>query len=402
MFGDKKGGESVDENLPILDIESYDDDQEQATRKKPAVKIPRGPMDLPFIILTLLVLGVGLIMMFSASYARAISETGNPTFYIMQQLRFAIAGVVIMVILSFLDYGLLYNWSKPLYVVAIGLNVAAVIFGGGRGTSRWLDLGFVRFQPSEIAKFAMIILLAAMISKYGERVKYTPKTLILGSVLVLPVLIVASQRHLSGTILIALTGAAILFAGGVRMRWFAALITIGTVGGLWYINTFPYAMRRIEIWQNPDLEPLGAGFQTLQSLMAIGSGGFLGVGLGRSRQKYQYLPEQHNDFIFSIVCEELGFLGALIIMTLFCLLILRGFWVAVHSRDRFGSLLVVGICAKLAFQVFLNIAVVTNFVPPTGIALPFFSYGGTALVMQMAEMGIVLGVSRRVPAPKSG
>jgi cell division protein FtsW len=207
---------------------------------------------------------------------------------------------------------------------------------------------------------------------------------------------------MSATILIFLVGAALLFVGGAKLHWFVGGGLIAATGLYFVIKKTEYMQARIDIWKDPWLDPLGRGFQTIQSLYAIGSGGLLGLGLGRSRQKYLYLPEEHNDFVFAIVCEELGFIGGSIVLLLFALLILRGYWLAIHARDRFGSLVIVGITTQLAVQVFLNIGVVTNLFPVTGISLPFFSYGGTALLIQLAEMGMVLSVSRQIPAPKSG
>ena len=210
------------------------------------------------------------------------------------------------------------------------------------------------------------------------------------------------EPHMSGTILILVAGASILFAAGIKMYWF---IGGGTAAGLglWFImNNTDYMASRLAIWKDPWSDYLGKGYQTIQSLYAVGSGGLLGVGLGNSRQKFLYLPEPENDYIFSIACEELGYIGAAIILILFALLIIRGYWIAIHSRDRFGALLVVGITTLMAVQVFLNIAVITNLIPVTGISLPFFSYGGSALMIQLLEMGIVLSVSRQIPAPRQG
>ena len=210
------------------------------------------------------------------------------------------------------------------------------------------------------------------------------------------------EPHMSGTILILVAGAAILFAAGVKLYWFIGGGSL-VAAALWYIITkTEYMTARINIWLDPWIDPEGAGFQAIQAKLAIGSGGLLGLGLGNSRQKYLYLPEPENDFVFAIVCEELGFIGAAIILILFALLIIRGYWIAIHARDRFGSLLAVGITTLFAFQVFFNIGVVTGLLPVTGISLPFFSYGGTALIIQLAEMGIVLSVSRQIPAPKAG
>jgi cell division protein FtsW len=202
------------------------------------------------------------------------------------------------------------------------------------------------------------------------------------------------EPHLSGTVIILATGASMLFLGGVRLRWFALGGGVVAVFAVVYLTTMGYAGARISAWLDPFSDPSDDGYQIIQSLYAIGSGGLLGLGLGKGRQKYLYLPEEHNDYIFSIVCEELGFVGAVFIIFLFVLLILRGYWIALHARDRFGTLTAAGLTTLLALQVFFNIGVVTNFLPATGIPLPFFSYGGTALVLQLLEVGIVLGVSR--------
>ncbi len=210
------------------------------------------------------------------------------------------------------------------------------------------------------------------------------------------------EPHMSGTILILAVGASLLFAGGIKLYWVALGGAAAAAGLWWFITKTSYMASRIALWKDPWSDPLGKGFQTIQSLYAVGSGGLLGLGLGKSRQKYLYLPEEHNDFIFAIVLEELGFVGGCIVLMLFAMLILRGYWLAIHARDRFGSLLCVGITTLLAVQLFLNVGVVTNLFPVTGISLPFFSYGGTALLIQLVEMGIVLSVSRQIPAPKAG
>ena len=210
------------------------------------------------------------------------------------------------------------------------------------------------------------------------------------------------QPHLSAMILILAIAASILFAAGIKLRWFGLGALMMAVG-MWIISqSGSYMADRIAIWQDPWSDIQGEGYQIIQSLYAIGSGGLLGLGIGNSRQKFLYLPELQNDYVFPIVCEELGFIGASMILLLFALLIIRGYWLALHARDRFGALLIVGITTQVAVQVFLNVGVVTNLLPPTGISLPFFSYGGTALVIQLVEMGIVLSVSRQIPAPRAG
>jgi len=232
-------------------------------------------------------------------------------------------------------------------------------------------------------------------TRYG----IAPYLLILGIFSILMLL----EPHLSGTVLIVGVGAVLMLVGGIRWFWVAiAGVGVGGVAALMMSGIITYGQSRIAMWKDPFIDPRGDGYQLSQSLISIGSGGLLGVGLGKSRQKFLYLPEEHNDFIFAIICEELGLIGATIIMLLFAALILRGYWIALHARDRFGSLLVVGVTTLIAMQTFLNIGVVTGLLPTTGISLPFFSYGGTALLIQLAEMGIVLSVSRQMKPTKAG
>lgn len=391
-------------------------------------QLARGPVDMPFLMLTLLLTGIGLIMVFSASFASAYYDTrvakNDPAYYFIRQAIFGVMGVAIMYVASKINYQT-FRWMSIFVLgVAFVLLVLVIPFGYGRatvGAQRWMYIGPINLQPSEVAKLGVIMYFAARLSKRGtEKKKPFDKRKLSGRILLLldklglielmPYVVVLGgvaallllEPHMSGTILILAAGASVLFAGGVKIYWFIAGGIFGG-GGLWYIITqTPYMASRIHLWQDPWSDPLGKGYQTIQSLLAIGSGGLLGVGLGNSRQKFLYLPEPENDFIFSIVCEELGYLGAGIILILFALLIIRGYWIAVHARDRFGALLVVGITTLMAVQVFLNIAVVTNFFPTTGISLPFFSYGGTALMIQLLEMGIVLSVSRQIPAARQG
>ena len=250
----------------------------------------------------------------------------------------------------------------------------------------------------------MILYFAATISVKKDKMRNFNDG-ILHYVLILGViaLLMLQEPHLSGTILILCIGACMMFVGGISEKMVALGVSVGVLGVLVLISgVLPYGQSRIMQWKDPWAYAADEGYQTVQSLLAIGSGGLAGVGFGKGRQKLLYLPEEHNDMIFSIVCEELGFIGAALILSLFCFLVLRGFWIAIHARDRFGGLLAVGITTMIAMQTFLNVAVVTNFVPNTGISLPFFSYGGTALMIQLFEMGILLSVSRQMPGPKSG
>ena len=361
-----------------------------------------GRMDLPFLLLTLLLTVMGLVMLFSASFPSANYETGDPTFYLKRQGLFALLGLAAMVVMSRMNYQKLRRYSVLLVLVpGLGINE--------NGATRWLGKkGVLTFQPSEIAKLAVIVFFADSISKKKnlmETFKYgiRPYLLLLAFYAVLMLL----EPHLSGTILIVGTGVVLMIVGGINKKW--AIGGIGAVAavGFAYVKlvetgVISYGASRIEMWKNPFVDPLKDGYQLSQSLITIGSGGLTGVGLGKSRQKFLYLPEEHNDFIFAVVCEELGLIGATLVMLVFALLILRGFWIALQARDRFGALLVVGIMTQIGLQTFFNIAVVSGLVPTTGISLPFFSYGGTALALQLFEMGIVLSVSRQIPAPKGG
>ena len=371
-----------------------------------------GQMDLPFLLLTLLLTVMGLVMLFSASFPSANYETGDPTFYLKRQGLFALLGLAAMVVMSRMNYQKLRRYSVLLVGISLFLLLLVLVPGLGineNGATRWLGKkGVLTFQPSEIAKLAVIVFFADSISKKKnlmETFKYgiRPYLLLLAFYAVLMLL----EPHLSGTILIVGTGVVLIIVGGINKKW--AIGGIGAVAavGFAYVKlvetgVISYGASRIEMWKNPFVDPLKDGYQLSQSLITIGSGGLTGVGLGKSRQKFLYLPEEHNDFIFAVVCEELGLIGATLVMLVFALLILRGFWIALQARDRFGALLVVGIMTQIGLQTFFNIAVVSGFVPTTGISLPFFSYGGTALALQLFEMGIVLSVSRQIPAPKGG
>ena len=367
-----------------------------------AVRQRRGSIDLPFAALTLLLLTIGVVMVLSASYARAYysAATGhNAAYYFMRQLGFALAGVGAMYALSLFPMQFYRRMSFLVLAAAVGLLALVPVIGVSQGDAkRWISLGFTTFQPSEIAKIGIILYFAALICKFKGRMRTVRYGILpFAGVLLIVVALLVMEPHFSAAIIIIATGAVMLFLGGVRLYWFvgaliAALAALGVV-----MTFFPYASSRITTWLDPFANTSGSGYQIVQSLYAIGSGGLFGLGLGQGRQKYLYLPEEHNDFIFPVVCEELGFVGAIAILILFALLVIRGYWLAMHMRDRYSFLVTAGITTLLAIQVVLNVAVVTNLVPCTGISLPFFSYGGTALLIQLAEMGIVLSASRDIP-----
>lgn len=356
-----------------------------------------GRVDIPFLMLVLILVVFGLIMVASSSYVYGYYEYGDSYYYIKRQLIFAAVGIVVMFAMAFFDYHRLRKYAFPLLCVSVVLLILVLIPGIGKTVGdarRWLDFG-IRFQPSEIGKFAIIISFASYISaNYKNMNKFKvgvlPLIIMLGTVVGL----VAVETHLSGAIVIMAIGVIMMFVGGVQMRYFVGAIGIGSLGLAVIVLFTDYMQMRIKTWLDPFENISGSGYQLVQSLYAIGSGGLLGLGLGQSRQKHLYLPEAETDYIFSITAEELGFIGALFLILLFVMLVWRGFYIALNARDKFGSMLVVGIIARVGVQTILNIGVVTNALPSTGITLPFFSCGGTALLMLLFEMGVVLSVSR--------
>ncbi len=364
------------------------------------------PMDLPFLLLVILLLSIGTIMMFSASYASAYYKESSSAHFLIRQGAVGVAGVALMLFISRMNYQsfrMLSFGALAVAVVLLGLVLIPGIGKKGGGATRWLHFGPISVQPSEIAKLAIIMTFATMASAFREKMKtFRYGILPFAGILAVICGLMAAQPHISGMILIAVVGGTLMFVGGVHWGWFAAVGAIGIVG-IWFIMTnMSHSIARLQIWQDPWSDAQGDGYQIIQSLYAVGSGGLLGLGIGKSRQKYLYLPEQQNDFVFAIICEELGFVGACVVLVLFALLVIRGYWIAVKARDRFGSLLAAGVTTLFGVQVFLNIAVVTNLIPTTGVSLPFFSYGGSALLIQLVEMGIVLSVSRQIPAQRSG
>ena len=361
-------------------------------------------LDLPFLCILLLLLSLGLLMLFSAGYAVALYRRGDAYTYIRPQLLFAALGLAAMYAASLVDYHIWHKLAWPIMGLSLLLLVIVLFMPEYNGCKRWILLpGLGTLQPSEIAKFAVVLVFSHIISLNHDRMQgFAAGVLPFGILLGLVAVLMLLEPHLSGTLLILSIGAVLMFVGGTGLRWFALAGGLG-VGAVFAAvlalpQLVPYAADRLSSWRDPFADPLGEGHQTIQSLYAIASGGVAGLGLGNSRQKYLYVPEPQNDFIFSILCEELGFVGAALIIFLFLLLLLRGITLAVRARDKFGALLVVGFVVQVVLQAILNIAVVTNTIPNTGISLPFFSSGGTSLLMLLGEMGIVLSVSRQTDA----
>ena len=364
----------------------------------------RSGMDMPFLIAVLLLLAFGLVMLWSVRYPVAYFRKNDSLFFIKKQLLFAGAGLAAMLLVSRLDYHFLRRFVWVAYFGVLVLLVITLFMPPLNNARRWILVppqnAVISFQTSELAKLEIILAFAHLGSLNQSRIKtFRYGVLPYMMVLVPIVVLVVVEPHLSGTILLISLAAILMFSGGTSIKWF--VLAFGSVVAALVLaliikpDIVPVAEERIAMWQHPELDPTDKGMQTLQGLMAIGSGGITGLGLGNSRQKYMYVPEPYNDAIFTIICEELGFVGAIIILLLFAFFMVRGIYVALHAKDRFGQLLVTGVVAQIMLQVTLNVMVVTNTIPYTGITLPFFSYGGTSLSLLLAETGLVLSVSRQ-------
>lgn len=371
-------------------------------RKKFRVFSKGAGVDLPFLLLALGILIIGLVMMFSASYPTAYYRYDDSYYYIKRQFLFAVVGVVIMFALSYFDYHHLHKFAFPSLVVSwILMVVVLIIPTSGDDPKRWINLGIFNIQPSEVCKFALILFFANWGSIYYKKMK-TIKYGVMPALIVLVVttVLLIAEPHYSGIVISVLIVAVMLFLSGVPIKYFLAAGGLGAAVVLIMAVTgkLGYAMSRLDGWGQALVyttdEMWQTTWQTRNSLYAIGSGGLWGLGLGQSRQKYLHLPEPQNDFVFAIVCEELGLIGALIILALFAIFVWRGIRICCRATDKFGTLLGVGLMSQIGLQVVLNILVITDWLPNTGISLPFFSYGGSSLIMLLAQMGIVMNISR--------
>lgn len=372
-----------------------------------------GGFDIPFFALTMALLSIGLVMLFSSSYPTSYSKYGTSYHYFVRQLVFAVLGVAIMILVSKINYKIIKAFVPALFVVTLALLVIVLFYHTnvateeGEGFRRYMPIpgtGFT-FQPSDIAKFTIVVTLASYMATYARYVNTFKYGIMYPAIIVgLFCGLIIMENHMSGTILVFLIGLVMMFVGGSangklnRMLFIAGIVFV--VAAILVVLMFPdilpdYVNDRLIAWRDKDYSPDDKRWQTNNSLYAIGSGSLFGVGLGNSKQKYLYVSEPQNDFIFSIVCEELGFIGATIIIILFAALIIRAFIIALRTTDRFASLTVIGIATQVGIQTGLNILVVTDTIPNTGIALPFFSYGGTALLMLLFEMGVILAISRK-------
>ena len=355
-------------------------------------------VDYPFLIILLVLLAVGLTMLYSASSAQSQYDTGytQSTRYLQKQALCALIGLCATAGLSRIPPDFWQRAAWPLYGIGIVLLLSVLLFGQSvNGAKRWITIAGLQFQPSEIAKFSMIVLFARLTRNFGPAAKEFRYGVLGFSAALLGILVpLALEKHLSAIMLMGMVAVVMMFVAGTSSKWLLAGAGAAVLFVVIYVSLMGYAGDRITAWIHPEEDPADTGYQILQSLYAIGSGGVFGLGFGKSRQKYLYLPFQYNDYIFAVICEELGFAGALLVIALFIALILRGYWIALQAPDRFSTVLAAGLVTLIAVQTILNLGVVTNLLPSTGIALPFFSYGGTALAVNLGEMGIVLGISR--------
>lgn len=378
--------------------EEMQENQNQPRRKRIRFWNPGEYFDYSLLFIVVFLVGFGLIMVYSTSSYTASLDYGDAAYFFKKQAIFAVMGIAAMLFISKVDY----HFLKRLTLIAflgIGIMTLAVLVVGSAsgGSTRWLQIGPIRFQPSELAKMAIIMYVAAATTAQVWKLNDWK---VLVKIMIPPVILTGfiAIENLSTAIICGVIIIAILFVASPKYSHFIFIAGVGVLGGGLFLLTAGYRMDRIDAWLNLETHP--KGYQTLQALYAIGSGGIWGKGLGQSIQKMDFIPEAHNDMIFSVICEELGIVGGVSLILLFIILIWRLMLIVVNARDLYGSLLVVGVLAHVAVQVLINIAVVTNTIPNTGIPLPFISYGGTSLVFLLVEMGIVLSVARQIKIRK--
>lgn len=359
-------------------------------------KVSENTVDHSLVVIVLALLAFGLVMVFSASSASAHYIQGDATYFFKRQLLWAVLGLISMFVMSKIPYKILYRYTNLIFTVSVVLLLLVPLIGKEvNGAKRWLGIGSAVFQPSEIAKLSIILFLAKSISRNPDSVhKFKDGFLKYMAIIVVLAGIVLLEPHMSGAMVIGLVGCAVLFVAGFKGIYFGLMGSCAIPAIIALAVLSPYRLKRVTSFLHPFEDKLGDSWQIVQSLYAIGSGGLFGLGLGQSRQKFLYIPEPQTDFIYAIICEELGFVGAVLVILLFAILVWKGILIARKAPDTFSSLTVSGITALIAIQVLLNIAVVTSTMPVTGIPLPFFSYGGTSLLFLLTEVGIVLNISR--------
>ena len=367
----------------------------------------KGSVDVPFLLITVALVLFGCVMIYSASFVFAQKHHNSSTYFIVRHVIFLMMAVAFtFVVVKFCTPRFWYDFSYIFYGISIVLLLLVLTPLGtdlNSGARRWIDLKVITLQPSELAKLALVLTLARFMTTHEKQVMTPHKfagdfkygVLYPGLMIAGVGGLVALEKHISALAIIGMLGISLMFLGGTRIKWLASLAGVLAFAACMLIIFFPYAFARVDTWLNiEEADPLGSAWQTLQGLMAIGSGGLFGKGLGNSQQKYGFVSQPQNDVIFTIICEEFGFIGAILVIGLFIAFVWRGFHIARHAPDKCSSLIVYGLTFKVALQVILNIAVVTNSMPNTGISLPFFSYGGTSLMLQVLEVGIILSISR--------
>ena len=361
----------------------------------------KNSMDFILLITVILLLSLGIIMVLSASSPSALAQEGNSYKYVVRQAIFAILGFIAMIVISKYDY---HNYDKGkryilIYVGCVILLALVPLIGvETNGAKRWIDLGFTTFQPSELVKLGLILFYASLLTRIKDKLKHIGWGFFYPLALLIPIIgiLIVFQTHMSASLIIIILTGILMLMAGTRI---AHCIVVGVPAAAALLAAIllkgeGFRMGRVMTWLDPWSDLTGDGWQIVQSLYAVGSGGLFGAGLGNSKQKYLYIPEPHNDFIFAVLAEELGFVGCFIVIALFAVFIWRGIVIAMKAPDMFGSLTAIGITSLIGIQVIINIAVVTNSMPVTGMPLPFFSYGGTALMIILASVGVLLNISR--------
>ncbi len=365
--------------------------------------------DKVFIFFVILIAFMGTVMVFSAGMPYALARYEDAFYFIKRQAIWILLGFTAMIISANIRVDIYKKFAPHLYLLTLFLLLLVLIVGFvGNGAKRWISIGPLTIQPSEIMKFTMVLLLARYFSDHEETAtdyKSQKNIFVYGTlfpflIMLVPIILVMLQKHLSCIVILGVIGLLLIFISGVNPKYISIFCLVGVIAVLCLALFTDYTKERIVVWQNPEAYKLTGGWQTLQGLMAIGSGGIFGVGLGNSVLKHSYVSEPANDMIFSILCEETGLIGAIVVMTVFGIIAARGCYIANRADSTFSRLLTLGITIKMAVQVLLNIAVVTNSVPNTGISLPFFSYGGSSLIMLFFEMGIILSISKNAKLTK--
>lgn len=368
--------------------------------EKAKVLFSNSKLDFGMLTIIIVLLCIGLVMVSSASSYLALTSYNDSNYYLIKQLQFAILGVIAMLIISKIDYRVYKKFSYLFFIISIILLAAVLIPGIGvevNGATRWLGFGETfRFQPSEIVKISLVFAISTYIAINYKKTNSIKGYIIPFLMLLVVVVIMFLQKHMSGTLVMMVAALSIIFASGIKikLRYIIPIIILAVVALGIFILSEPFRINRILSFANPEQDIKDGNWQAAQSLYAIGSGGIFGRGLGQSREKYSWLPEAQNDFIFSVLCEELGLVGAVAVLGMFIFFIYRGYKIALTCKDMYGSLIATGITSVFAIQILVNIAVVTCTMPVTGMPLPFFSYGGTALCINLCAMGILLSISR--------